>query len=77
MPRNPKIINGLPALDQSEIIPESEIFTAEAQNRVIVLPVMYEATGARKILNIDLVKDKAGEDLNLVIFSQVERTIDY
>ena len=73
----PKIINGLPALDQSEIIPESEIFTAEAQNRVVVLPVMYEATGARKILNIDLVKDKAGSDLNLVVFSQVERTIDY
>jgi hypothetical protein len=73
----PKIINGSATLDLSEIVPESEIFTANAGNRVVVLPVMYEATGARKILNIDLTKDKAGEDLNLVVFSQVERTIDY
>jgi len=73
----PKQINGNGALQQSEIIPESEIFTAETDNRVVVLPVMYEATGARKILNIDLVKDKAGQNLNLVVFHQVTRTVDY
>ena len=73
----PKQINGDATLNDSEIIPESEIFTANAANRVLVLPVMYESTGARKILNIDLTKNAAGENLRLAIFHQVERTITY
>ena len=71
------MINGGETLDASEIIPESEIFTAEAKNRVTVLPVIYQATGARKILNVDLQRAAVGENLNLAIFQQVERTINY
>tara|TARA_R110001632_G_scaffold1865_4_gene8173 strand:+ start:866 stop:2470 length:1605 start_codon:yes stop_codon:yes gene_type:complete len=73
----PKQIDGNATLNDSEIIPESEIFTAEAANRVLVLPVMYESTGARKILNVDLTKNADGENLRLAIFHQVERTITY
>ena len=73
----PKQINGAATLADSEIIPEAEIMTAEAGNRVTVLPVMYESTGARKILNIDLVKAASGANLNLAIFHQVTRTLDY
>ena len=73
----PKQINGAATLADSEIIPESEIMTANAGNRVTVLPVMYEMTGSRKILNIDLVKAAAGANLNLAIFHQVTRTLDY
>ena len=73
----PKQINGAATLTDSEIIPESEIFTAETHNRVTVLPVIYQATGARKILNIDLQRDAVGENLNLAIFQHVERTINY
>ena len=73
----PKQIEGAAALADSAIIPESEIMTAEAANRVTVLPVMYEMTGSRKILNIDLVKAAAGANLNLAIFHQVTRTVDY
>ena len=73
----PKQIQGAAALADGEIIPESEIMTANGGNRVTVLPVMYESTGARKILNIDLVKAAAGSNLNLAIFHQVQRTLDY
>ena len=73
----PKQISGAATLADSAIIPEAEIMTAEAGNRVTVLPVMYEQTGSRKILNIDLVKAAAGANLNLAIFHQVQRTLDY
>ena len=73
----PKQVNGAADLADSEIIPEAEIMTANGGNRVTVLPVMYEQTGARKILNIDLVKAAAGANLNLAIFHQVTRTLDY
>ena len=73
----PKQVAGAATLAESEIIPESEIMTAGTANRVTVLPVMYEMTGSRKILNVDLVKAASGANLNLAIFHQVNRTVDY
>tara|TARA_R110002012_G_scaffold186320_1_gene352986 strand:- start:506 stop:712 length:207 start_codon:yes stop_codon:yes gene_type:complete len=58
-------------------IGENQIFTAGTHNRVTVLPVIYEGTGARKLLNVDLIKDAEGEPLNLAIYQMVERTVDY
>ena len=59
------------------VIGENQIFTAGTHNRVTVLPVIYEGTGARKLLNVDLTKDAEGESLNLAIYQMVERTVDY
>ena len=60
-----------------EVITEAEIFQPAAKNRVTVLPVIYEATGERKLLNIDLTKSANGSNLNLAIFQMVERTVEY
>ena len=61
----------------AQVITESEIFQPAANNRVTVLPVIYEATGQRKLLNIDLTKSVNGQNLNLAIFQMVERTVEY
>tara|TARA_R110002126_G_scaffold96892_2_gene226334 strand:- start:243 stop:1778 length:1536 start_codon:yes stop_codon:yes gene_type:complete len=73
----PKQISGAADLVDSEVIPESEIFTAEAKNRTLVLPAIYKSDGTRKLLTVDLVKTAADKTLNLNIFSHVNRTIDY
>ena len=61
----------------ASVITEAEIFQPHTANRVTVLPVIYEATGQRKLLNIDLNKSVDGSNLNLAIFQMVERTVEY
>ena len=61
----------------SSVIEEHAIFQAGSHSRVTVLPVIYESTGARKLLNVDLTKNAAGNALNLAIYQMVERTINY
>ena len=61
----------------AEVISEFQVFEPVATARTTVLPVIYEGTGQRKLLNIDLTKSVDGENLNLAIFQMVERTVEY
>jgi hypothetical protein len=61
----------------AQVISENEIFQPAELSRTTVLPVIYEATGQRKLLNVDLSKSVDGENLNLAIFQMVERTLEY
>lgn len=75
-----KQITGAAVLNDSQVIEMYKNYstlTATGKDGVIVLPVIYEQTGQSKLLNIDLTKDNAGNSINLVAFSMIERTIQY
>tara|TARA_R110002153_G_scaffold1136_4_gene5443 strand:+ start:1360 stop:2994 length:1635 start_codon:yes stop_codon:yes gene_type:complete len=82
LPQQMKVDNG-DILD-SEVIVESGVYpetVTGSTGGVLVVPVMYEANGQSKLLNLDVVRDiaapAAAVALNLVLFQQVERTINY
>lgn len=71
-------------INASAVIVEAAVYpTTETGSTggVLVVPVMYEANGQSKLLNLDVVRDvtvpAAATALNLVLFQQVERTINY
>lgn len=71
-------------IDASAVIAESAVYPTTETNStggVLVVPVIYEANGQPKLLNLDVVRDlaspAAAKALNLVLFQQVERTINY
>ena len=49
-----------------------------ASNGLITLPVMYQQNGLPKLMTINVSRDSgATANFNLVIFTQVQRTIEY
>tara|TARA_R110000782_G_scaffold45394_3_gene100873 strand:+ start:3377 stop:5041 length:1665 start_codon:yes stop_codon:yes gene_type:complete len=72
------------ALLSNEIIPQISVFEAIAAtgtNGVTVIPVMYDDDNQSKLINLDLQRDATAPAavgvMNLVLFQEVERTINY
>ncbi len=70
------------SINNSSVISAGGVFTAqEGTSGVTVIPLIYEQTGVAKLINLDLQRSAtvpgAVGSMNLVMFQQVQRVINY
>ena len=64
--------------DGAAAIPSFDVFPVITEhNGLLTLPVIYQNDGTPKLMTMNVSKDTTGSNFNLVIFTQVERTIEY